>query len=348
MSKAQGKRISVVIPARDEADVIGPSIASLLRHEHVSAVQIFLVDDSSSDGTADVAEAAAREAGLSEKLTILRGTPLPAGWTGKMWAVSQGTAAALGSNPDYLLFTDADILHSPTSIAELVAIAESGHYDLASYMVRLACNTTAEKMMMPAFVFFFLMLYPPAWISSKRFRTAGAAGGCILMRPGALHRAGGIAVIRGEVIDDCALARAAKRSGSRLWMGLAHATQSIRSYGTFGEIERMIARTAFNQLHHSALLLLLTIAGLCVTYLAPPLLLISGKPFAMACGAAAWALMTAAYLPMVRFYRLRAVWSITLPAIAAFYLFATVDSATRYWRGLGGHWKGRVQDARSS
>ena len=213
-------------------------------------------------------------------------------------------------------------------------------------MVKLACGTTAEKALIPAFVFFFLKLYPPKWIGSERHKTAGAAGGCVLIRPEALRAIGGIAAIRKEVIDDCALARAVKRGGGRIWMGLTSETRSIRSYGGLGEIGRMISRTAFNQLHHSTVLLAGAVIGLFFTYLLPPLLLLSGAPPAMILGAAAWLLMSAAYWPMVRFYKRSPLWSFALPLIALFYMGATLHSAVQYWRGQGGAWKGRAQDLR--
>ena len=344
ISQVPPRRIAVVIPARNEAEVVHAPVFSLLTQDFPSPLHVFLVDDWSSDGTAAAARAAAERAGTLERLTILQAVPLPSGWTGKMWAIAQGVSRALAIDPDYVLFSDADIRHGERSVAELVSIAEAGKYDLVSYMVRLASDTIAEKALIPAFVFFFLMLYPPAWISSRASRTAGAAGGCILIRPVTLRRIGGIEAIRNEVIDDCALAAAVKRTGGSLWMGLTRETQSIRSYGGFHEIRRMISRTAFNQLRHSTLLLLATIIGLCITYLAPPLLILSRRPGAMIMGGTAWALMTAAYLPMVRFYKRSFLWPVLLPAIAAFYLFATVDSAVRYWRGVGGVWKGRAQD----
>lgn len=328
------KRIVAVIPARNEADVIGRALRSL----SPCVSQIVVVDDASTDATAEMARSA----------VVLHAKPLPPGWTGKLWALAQGVEHALTMAPDYLLFTDADIEHSSDSVAELVGIAEARKLDLASYMVKLRCSTTAEKALIPAFVFFFLMLYPPAWIASKRFKTAGAAGGCILIRPEALQRIGGLAAIRGEVIDDCALARAIKRSGGRIWMGLTAGTRSIRSYGGIREIGRMISRTAFNQLHHSALLLVGTILGLFLTYLLPPLLLLTGRTVPMILGTTAWLLMSFAYLPMVRFYRRSPMWSFALPFIAIFYMGATLDSAVRYWRGKGGEWKGRVQDVRAA
>lgn len=341
------KRIYAVVPARDEAPFIERTITSLLSQSLASTLQVVLVDDGSSDGTAAIAGAAARSVGKSARLTVIKGMPLGPGWTGKLWAVAQGVEQALAFAPDYLLLTDADIEHSPENIGQLLAIAEAGEYDLASYMVKLACATTAEKALIPAFVYFFFELYPPRWISSRSRSTAGAAGGCMLIRTAALQRIGGIAAIRDQVIDDCALARAVKRSGGTVWLGLTASAVSTRSYGNFGDIGNMISRTAFNELRHSALLLALTLLGLFLTYLLPPLLLLTGRPFAMVLGLGAWLLMSLSYLPMVRFYRVSKLWSVGLPFIAAFYAVATVRSALRYWRGRGGEWKGRVQDVRS-
>lgn len=329
--------VVAVIPARNEAQVIGRALQSLAPQvEH-----IVVVDDSSSDDTAAIARA------CGPKITVLAGKPLAVGWTGKLWALAQGVAHAKTLVPDYLLFTDADIEHGPGSVAELAAIPEERKLDLASYMVQLACITTAEKALIPAFVFFFLKLYPPKWIASPRAKAAGAAGGCILIRPEALDRIGGLAAIRSEVIDDCALARAIKRAGGRIWLGLTRDARSIRSYGGFAEIGRMISRTAFNQLQHSALLLAGTVLALFVTYALPPILLLTGRPLPMALGASAWLLMSIAYLPMVRFYNRSALWSIVLPLVALFYLGATLHSAIQYWRGYGGAWKGRAQDVRT-
>lgn len=345
--KTPERRIAVVIPARNEAAVIGQAITSLLQQQFPSPLHIFIVDDASTDGTADVAALTAERAGLRESLTIIPGKPLAPGWTGKLWALQQGVDAALNIAPDYLLLTDADVVHGRNSVPELVDIAEDEARDLASYMVKLACNTFAEKALIPAFVFFFLKLYPPAWIASKRLKTAAAAGGCILIRTEALQRIGGLESIRTEIIDDCALARQMKRAGGQLSMALTSSTVSIRSYGTFAEIGRMISRTAFNQLRHSSLLLIATVFGLFVTYLLPLLLLLAGERSAMILGLSAWLLMSVAYLPMVRFYRSSMVWSLSLPLIATFYLGATIHSAVQYWRGFGGEWKGRVQDTRA-
>ena len=248
--------IAVVIPARNEADVIGRSVSSLLRQSCASSLHIFVVDDNSTDRTAEVARQAASDISQAERLTVVSGLPLPNGWSGKVWAMQQGVERALALNPQFLLLTDADVEHSPHNVATLAALAEAGAYDLASFMVKLHCRSFAEKLLIPAFVFFFFMLYPPEWIRDPRRKTAGAAGGCMLVRPAALQRIGGIAAIRQEIIDDCALARAIKSSGGKVWLGVTGDTRSLRPYDSFGEIERMIARTAFNQLRHSSWLLL--------------------------------------------------------------------------------------------
>src|SRR5437899_658509 len=337
-------RIAVVVPARDEADVVGRTITSLLNQAGGHAIHIFLVDDASSDLTAEVARAAERDAGKSELLTVIEGEPLPAGWSGKLWAVNQGVERAQVLHPDFFLLTDADIEHAPDSLETLAAIAQNGNYDLASFMVRLECDTFAERMLIPAFVFFFLKLYPPAWIADPRRATAGAAGGSILVRPQALERAGGIESIRGEVIDDCALARRVKQSGGKVWLGLASETRSIRSYGSFAGIGAMISRGAFNQLRHSFFMLLLALAGLTATYVLPVVLVFSHRLAPAILGVSALALMILCFLPTVRFYRLSPLWAVVLPAIALFYMGATLHSAFRFWTGRGGQWKGRIQD----
>jgi hopene-associated glycosyltransferase HpnB len=215
-------------------------------------------------------------------------------------------------------------------------------------MVKLHCRSLAEKLLIPAFVFFFFMLYPPQWIRDPRRKTAGAAGGCILIRSAALERIGGIAAIRGEIIDDCALARAVKRTGGRVWLGATADTHSVRPYNSFGEIEKMIARTAFNQLRHSFWLLLGTVIGMVLTYLLPLALMVSGSARLAMVGAAAFVLMCGSYVPMVQFYELNPLWALTLPFSAAFYTLATLHSAVQYWRGRGGEWKGRAQDRSSA
>ncbi len=337
--------IAVVIPARNEADVIGGAIHSLLRQSCAGVLHIFLVDDNSADETAAVAREAASNSSHPEALTIIHGQPLPDGWTGKLWAMQQGIEQARRLYPQFLLLTDADIKHSPENLATLVAAAEGGGYDLASFMVKLHCRGLAEKLLIPAFVFFFLMLYPPEWIRNSRRKIAGAAGGCILIRPEALVRAGGVAAIRGEIIDDCALARTVKQSGGKVWLGLTPDTYSLRDYKSFGAIEGMIARTAFNQLRHSVWLLLGATGGLLLIYLLPVVLVLSASPTLTLIGAVAYLLMWVTYLPMVRFYGLNGAWALTLPLSAVFYLAATIHSALDYWSGRGGDWKGRAQDA---
>jgi hopene-associated glycosyltransferase HpnB len=324
-------RIAVIVPARNEADVVGRAISSLLRQSGPHAIQIFLIDDGSTDGTAQAAREAAMLAERTEMLTIRQGQPLVPGWSGKLWAMQQGIELAAATVPDFFLFTDADIDHAPGSVAALVQIAQSGPYDLASFMVKLYCETLAEKLLIPAFVFFFFKLYPPAWIANHRRSTAGAAGGCILIRPAALEKVGGMEAIRQEVIDDCSLAARVKRSGGRLWLGASATTRSLRPYGSFSEIGRMISRSAFSQLRHSSLLLLLSVAGMAGTYLLPPALaLFSFRAWPAALGAVAWILMMVSYLPVLRLYRLSLLWALALPLVAVFYMGATFHSAWKY------------------
>ena len=333
--RAPAPSVTAVVPARNEAQVVGCSVGSLAAQRYPGEFHTILVDDASQDGTAAIALQAAPH------LRVVTARPLPNGWTGKMWAVAEGVRAAHG---EYLLLTDADIVHPPDHLAALVARAQEGGSDLVSFMVRLECRSLAEQALIPAFVFFFFLLYPPAWIRDPHFRTAGAAGGCILIRRAALERIGGIARIRGELIDDCALARAVKDSGGRVWLGLSDRAASIRQYRTFGEIGRMISRTAFTQLGHSVFVLLGTVAGLALTYLAPPLLtLLAPRGAAAGMGALAWLLMTAAYFPSVRYATRHWFWTPLLPLIALFYLGATLHSAFAHWRGRGGRWKGRTQ-----
>jgi hopene-associated glycosyltransferase HpnB len=338
--------VVAVVPARNEAELIGPVVTSLLNQG--VAMPVILVDDESTDGTADVARHAAEKAGKADALIVIHSKPLPAGWTGKLWAMHQGIEYARTFDPAWLLLADADVLHGAETVANLGRIASQGHYDLVSYMVKLHCESLAEKLLIPPFVYFFFMLYPPAWIRDTRRSSAGAAGGCMLVRAETLERAGGLEAIRGAVIDDCSLARLLKRHGGRLWIGLTDQSQSLRRYQTFSDIEHMVSRTAFNQLKHSSLLLLGTIAGMVITYLAPPLLLLTGGRLAIFMGAAAWAVMTMTYSTMVRYYRLNPAWALTLPLAALFYLGATIHSAVKYWNRSGGEWKGRVQDVQET
>jgi hopene-associated glycosyltransferase HpnB len=342
-------------PARNEADVVGLAIASLLEQDYAGQAKIVVVDDHSSDETANVARRAAADKAEqlseqpaeapAEQLAISSAMPLPAGWTGKMWALSQGVQVATQFTPDYFLFTDADIVHASDSITSLVARAQRDKLDLVSMMPRLRCRSLAERALIPAFGFFFFMLYPPEWVSSPTRRTAAAAGGCILVRAEALAKIGGIAAIRNELIDDCALAQEIKSNG-RVWLGLTQNTHSIRGYDGFGGVGHMISRTAFYQLRHSGWLLMATVLGMTITYLAPPVLVCFGG-WAALCGGAAWLLMCTAFWPTLRFYSRSPLWAPLLPVIAMFYTSATIHSAVRYWLGHGGEWKGRLQDAKS-
>jgi hopene-associated glycosyltransferase HpnB len=350
--------VIVVVPARNEAETIGRVVTGLVQQDYLGAFSVVVVDDHSEDGTASVAQRIAAENGAGERVRVVNAAELPEGWTGKLWALNEGmsqggvTQAGMPSGgglsaaagvPEFYWFTDADVSHTPNTLRRLVGRAERERLDLASLMVLLQAKTLPERALIPAFLYFFLMLYPPRWIADEELGTAGAAGGCILLRREALARMGGIAAIRGEVIDDCALARAVKLSGGRVWMGLTRKSVSLRAYRTFGEVRDLIARSAFTQLRYSVPMLAGTLLGMFLTYVAPVLLLFAHDSTALALGFAAWLLMTLSFLPTVRFYRLSAVWAPVLPLTAVFYTCATWLSAVRYWRGKGGLWKGRAQ-----
>jgi hopene-associated glycosyltransferase HpnB len=338
-------RVAIVVAARDEAQVVGTAVSSLLRQDYPGVFQVFLSDDGSTDGTSEVALGAARETGFADRLTVIRARRPPAGWLGKPWALSEGLSAAADFRPGYVLFTDADIQHPPDELSRLVAKAESG-YDMVSLMVRLHAETFAEKCLMPAFVFFFFKIYPPERVAKPGWPTAGAAGGCMLLRSETLSRIGGIATIRGALIDDCALAKRVKRSGGKLWLGITSSAVSIRGYGSLGGLFQMISRNAFSLLHHSSLLLACSLLGMFATYLLPPLVILSFRPLPALLGALAWCLMAIGCAPIYRHYGLSPLRGFLMPAVALFYTGATVHSAVRYWQGAGGEWKGRVQDQR--
>jgi hopene-associated glycosyltransferase HpnB len=334
---ADWPRVVAVVSARDEAEGIG----QLLAQDYPGPWTVILFDDDSSDGTADIARGLA---GAGERLKIVAGGSLPVGWTGKLWAVKQGidAAMALPQASDYLLLTDADIVHAPDSVSRLVARAEAGNLALTSLMVKLRCESLAERINIPAFIFFFQMLYPFALVNRPTSKVAAAAGGCMLVRAEALRQAGGIGVIRGALIDDCALGRALKAHGP-IWLGLTDRVHSIRPYPELADIRRMVVRSAYAQLRYSPLLLAGTAAGMMLTYLVPPFMAIFASGAARYLGLAAWLMMAVSFQPTLRFYRLSPLWGIALPVIALQYLVFTLDSAWQYVRGRGGTWKGRVQ-----
>lgn len=330
--------VVAVVPARDEAEVIARSIGSLIAQSYPGDFRIILVDDNSSDGTADAARAVI---GDSNRLTILNGAPLARGWTGKLWAVHQGIAAA--GDTDYLWLTDADIAHAPDTLANLVTRAVGDDRVLVTLMARLRCESLAERALIPAFVWFFAMLYPFAAVN-RATGIGGAAGGCMLARRTAIEAAGGIAAVRDALIDDCAFGALMKRQG-RVWLGLTERSVSIRRYDSWASVGAMISRSAYAQLRYSPLLLAGTLIGLALIYLAPVLLTLFGEGYARGLGMAAWIVMTILFQPMLRFYRRSPLWGVALPGIALFYASQTFASAWAHWRGRGGMWKGRAQAA---
>ena len=336
--------VTTVIPARDEAECVGQTVTSLLRQNYPGALTVIVVDDQSRDGTADVARGAATLIGAGERLTVLPGRPLPAGWTGKLWAQQQGLefAVTVAASPAYLLLTDADIVYAEDAVTNLVARAEVGGLVLTSLMAKLRCKSFAERMFVPAFIFFFQMLYPFAWANDPRRSTAAAAGGCMLVRRDALQQAGGLAAIRDALIDDCALAKLLKHQGP-ISIALTDRVRSIRAYPAIGDIRRMVSRSAYAQLNYSPLLLAGTVIGLALTYLAPVALALFAGGVPQFIGLFTWLLMAFAIRRTLRFYGLSILWTPLLPAIAAMYMAFTVDSAYQHARGRGGMWKGRAQ-----
>jgi hopene-associated glycosyltransferase HpnB len=338
--------VVAVVPARNEADVIAQSVRSLLDQDYPGPFRIVVVDDGSSDGTAGVALQAASTNTTRQALDVIPGAELPSGWTGKLWALEQGVRHAKAAGTiDYFLLTDADIGHAPDNLRTLVARAEHEGCVLVSLMAELSCTTWSERFLIPAFVFFFQMLYPFSWVAQSDRRTAAAAGGCMLVKQEALERAGGIAAVRAEIIDDCALARRLKKQGP-IWLGLTRRARSLRPYGGFAEIGRMVSRSAYAQLGYSAFVLAGTVAAMVLVYVVPPLIALFADGPARWAGLAAWLIMALSMQPMLRFYRVSPIWGAALPAIGAAYAFFTVQSAFAVWRGRGGLWKGRVQAIR--
>jgi hopene-associated glycosyltransferase HpnB len=339
--------VAAVVPARNEADVIAQAVGTLLAQEYPGPFHVIVVDDHSTDGTADAARAAALQLQCSDRLTVLTAKPLPPGWSGKVWAQSQGIEAVrtLGLPADFLLLTDADIGHPTDAVTQLVARADAEKRDLVSLMVRLRCDSLWEKALIPAFVFFFAKLYPFSWVNNPRNKTAAAAGGCMLVRRTALEEAGGIESIRAELIDDCSLAARIKHRGEGrhpIRLDVAARSVSLRPYDNSGEIWNMIARTAFTQLRYSGWLLAGTLAGMTIIYLIPPIAALLLGPLDWPAWLT-WAAMCCAYAPMLRYYGRSPLWAPFLPLVALFYVGATFASAVRYWRGKGGQWKARVQ-----
>jgi len=333
-------RVAAIVPARNEADMLPVTLPTLLGQDYPGVLEVIVVDDRSEDGTG---AAAASLGGVR----VIAGKPQPEGerWAGKVWAMMQGLAAAPGG-AEYLLFTDADIAWEPGALADLVAAARDDERDMVSQMALLRARTGWERLLVPAFVYFFAQLYPFRRVNRRRGRTAAAAGGCMLIRRGVLERAGGLAMIKGALIDDVALGQLIKRAGGSTWLGLTSEVRSVRPYEGLASLWQMVARSAYTQLRYRPLLLAGTIIGLLLIYVLPPAGLIAGLAGANAltalAGGAGWLLMSVSFLPMLALYRLSPLRAPTLPFIAVLYAAMTLDSARRHYAGRGGEWKGRI------
>lgn len=340
--------VAVIIPARDEADVLDQSLPSLLQQDYPGKLRVILIDDQSTDGTGQVAQTVAAKLGKTERLQVIAGQPLPVGWSGKLWAVEQGWRQIQQSDapPDYVLLTDADIAHGDQTLKQLVHKAETETLALVSLMVMLRCESGWEKFLIPAFIFFFQKLYPFPWVNNPARKMAAAAGGCILIRRQALTAIGGIAALKEALIDDCTLAQKVKALNLPIWLGLSRNNWSLRPYDRLETIWNMVARTAYTQLNYNPLLLLGTLVGMSLVYLTAPLAVllgvIWGNPYLIGVGALTWGLMAIAYGPTLKLYGRSPLWGLALPLIALLYNLMTLDSAWRHWRGQGGGWKGRV------
>ena len=348
--------VVVVIPARNESELIGRTIPTVLRQHYPGRVSVYLVDDRSSDGSADIAKAAAREADKGFPFKVVVGKERPEGWAGKVWALQQGVEVAKTVDHEYFWFTDADIAHSPYVLASLVARAEDERLDMVSVMAKLHVSTFWDKLLIPAFVFFFGKLYPFRWVNDHEKSAAAAAGGCVLVRRERLVGGGGLETMRDSVIDDCALARMIRgpEGRGRLWLGMSQEVQSIRPYDGLRGIWDMVARTAYVQLRNSSVLLAGTILGMAWLYLGPPAAFGAGVGLAavgvwdtptwvlLVSGAGGWGVMSAIYTPMLKWYGVNRCWGLLLPTAGLLYTLMTVDSARRSWMGRGGGWKGRT------
>ena len=337
----------VVIPARDEADVIHRSLESILNQDYPGKLKVVLVDDNSSDSTATVAQETVDKLGKKEQFYLLNGKPLEIGWKGKLWALNQGVNYTQSQDKaDYFLFTDADIQHHSSNVSELITKAETESLDLVSLMVLLRSDSFWEKLLIPTFVYFFQQLYPFRLANNPRLPIAAAAGGCILIQTKILEDIGGIASVKTALIDDCTLANKVKSAGGKTWLGLTENTVSLRPYDTLDSIWNMVARTAFDQLSYSWLLLIATVIGMTVVYIIPPVAtiwgLLTGNTTIASVGFVTWLIMSVTYIPTLRLYKLPLVIAFLLPAIAFIYELMTVDSAIRHLQGKGGLWKGRT------
>lgn len=332
---ARWPAVCAIVPARNEAETIAATVRGLTAQDYPGPLRLVVVDDRSTDGTGELARAAG-----DDRLRVVTGTGKAPGWSGKLHALQQGLDAVAGEPHEYLLFTDADIAHSPDSLRRLVARALAEDRDLVSLMARLRCESAAERWLIPAFVFFFQMLYPFRWSNDPKARIAAAAGGCVLLRRSAFEARGGLWPIRGRIIDDCALAGLMKGGGSRIWLGLTERVRSLRAYDDLGTIRAMVVRTAYAQLLYNPLILLGMVAALSLVYLAPPLLAIFGDGWARILGLLAWAAMALAYAPMLMRFGLSPLRGLALPLVATTYLAFTLDSARAEWAGKGGLWKG--------
>ncbi len=337
---AAADTVVAVVAAREEALELPRTLGALLS-QRGAALQVVVVDDHSRDGTAEVACRIAAAHGASDRLTVLTAPDLPVGWTGKLWAQQQGVAIAAARGAEWVWFTDADIRHDPEVLRRLLATARREERDLVSVMARLRCATAWERLLVPAFTYFFAALYSFHATRNDRARTAGAAGGCVLLRRSVLERAGGLAAIRAAVIDDCALARACKAAGGRLWLGYDPGVSSTRAYVGLGGIWDMVARSAYTQLHYNPFALVGCVVGLAYVFLSPALALCTAPSLAALLAAATYVAMVRTYAPMVRHLRAHPAWALTLPLAAALYVGMTISSAWRYYRGRGATWKGR-------
>lgn len=341
--------VCAVIPARNEAELLPITLKSILEQEFTGKLRVILVDDQSTDNTGNIAKNVAKELGLNDRLEVINSENLPNGWTGKLWALNQGIDYANKYQPDYILLTDADIKHHPNNLQELVNKAKNEHLELVSLMVLLRCQSFWERFLIPAFVFFFQKLYPFPWVNNVNKKIAAAAGGCILIKTKTLTQIGGIEVVKNALIDDCSLAHAIKFNSEKntpIWLGLSEKTCSLREYNSLDTIWDMVARTAFTQLNYSPFLLVGTLIGMSLIYLAAPVSLIVGfwlqNYLIIGLSLVIWLLMSLSYFPTIKLYKISPFWSFGLPLIALLYSLMTIDSALRHWQGKGGYWKGRV------